>query len=163
MAKRSNIAIVISGLVLATLARAQMGGGMGHGMRGPGMMDHGMMGGSMRRHHYVMMNGIDPKYAQVRNPLPVSSENLAAGKALFEKNCSACHGVSGRGDGPAAKALDPAPADLAAAIRMPMSGDPYLYWTIAEGGAPVRSAMPSFKVNLTSDQIWKVVLYLRTL
>ena len=34
------------------------------------------------------------------------------GGLLFAENCVACHGASGRGDGPLATSLDPAPADL---------------------------------------------------
>ncbi len=34
------------------------------------------------------------------------------GKEAFARLCASCHGVEGRGDGPAAAALDPAPADL---------------------------------------------------
>ena len=37
---------------------------------------------------------------------------LPDGKALFAENCEACHGPSGRGDGPAADGLNPRPADL---------------------------------------------------
>ena len=150
-------------MLLATLASAQMGGGMGRGMGGPAMMGHGAMGGSMLRHHYVMANGIDPKYANARNPLAASNDNLLAGKTLFEQNCATCHGKSGHGDGPAASALKPAPADLSVAMRMPMSSDSYLDWTISEGGIPVGSAMPPFKASLSNEQIWKLVLYLRTL
>ncbi len=35
-----------------------------------------------------------------------------AGKALYEANCAACHGASGKGDGTAAAGLATAPADL---------------------------------------------------
>lgn len=33
-------------------------------------------------------------------------------EALFERNCATCHGVDGRGDGPAAYLLDPKPRDF---------------------------------------------------
>jgi mono/diheme cytochrome c family protein len=36
------------------------------------------------------------------------------GKALFSEYCASCHGVSGKGDGPAASALKIPPADLTA-------------------------------------------------
>ena len=40
--------------------------------------------------------------------------NLLAsqGEALFVRHCAACHGMGGRGDGPAASALSKRPADL---------------------------------------------------
>ncbi len=123
----------------------------------------GMMGGSPLRRRFVMQYGIDPKYAGFANPLPSTRANVAAGRQLYEKNCAACHGAHGLGDGPAAKALNPPPASLAGIGRMPMTSDAYLYWTIAEGGAPVGSAMPPFKAALGKDEIWKIVLFLRAL
>jgi mono/diheme cytochrome c family protein len=37
---------------------------------------------------------------------------MSAGQQYFVRYCSACHGVTGRGDGPAAPALRTPPADL---------------------------------------------------
>jgi len=34
------------------------------------------------------------------------------GAALYRRHCASCHGTSGRGDGPAAAALNPPPNDL---------------------------------------------------
>lgn len=160
MKKPVALLVTIAGVLLASVSIAQMG--MGRRM-GPGMMGHGPQGVSMLRHRYVMANGIDPKYARSRNPLAGTQENLRAGKALFERNCASCHGATGHGDGPAAKALFPAPADLTVVMRRPIASDAYLDWTISEGGVPIQSAMPPFKSTLSQDQIWTLVLYLRTL
>jgi mono/diheme cytochrome c family protein len=40
------------------------------------------------------------------------AEAVRVGHHYFVRYCSACHGVEGRGDGPAAVALQPPPADL---------------------------------------------------
>jgi mono/diheme cytochrome c family protein len=40
------------------------------------------------------------------------SEEPQGGAALYLRYCASCHGVSGRGDGPAAPALSPPPTDL---------------------------------------------------
>jgi len=40
-------------------------------------------------------------------PLPATDA-----KQMFNSYCAPCHGVSGKGDGPAAAALNPKPADL---------------------------------------------------
>lgn len=162
------VAAAAGGLLLATLASAQMGmgggmGGMGRGMGGPGMRGHGPQGVSVLRHRYVMANGLDSNYATSHNPLTANDANLQAGKVLFEQNCATCHGASGHGNGPAAKGMTPAPADLTVALRMPIASDAYLDWTISEGGLPVQSAMPSFKASLARDELWNLVLYLRTL
>jgi len=41
-----------------------------------------------------------------------SSTSPSSGKEMFMSYCAACHGKSGKGDGPAANALKQAPADL---------------------------------------------------
>jgi mono/diheme cytochrome c family protein len=38
--------------------------------------------------------------------------DAAAGKIVYEANCSSCHGTSGKGDGPVGKALNPPPRDF---------------------------------------------------
>ncbi|MBU1235605.1 MAG: cytochrome c [Gammaproteobacteria bacterium] len=160
------MAVALGGLLFTALAGAQMGGGMGPGMgqgMGRSMMGRGPEGVSIVRHRFVMANGIDKKYAGKRNPLALTDDNLRAGKALFDTNCVVCHGTSGKGDGPGAKGLNPAPADLTAAIAMPIAGNAYLDWTLSEGGVPVGSAMPPFKASLSEEDIWKLVLYLRSL
>src|SRR6266700_2336278 len=45
-------------------------------------------------------------------PQSVPGEAVRGGHHDFIRYCSACHGVEGRGDGPAASALQPPPADL---------------------------------------------------
>lgn len=50
---------------------------------------------------------VDPKML-----MEPSTELMAKGKALYETNCSTCHGVSGKGDGPAAGTMDPEPRDF---------------------------------------------------
>ena len=34
-------------------------------------------------------------------------------------------------------------------------------WTVSEGGKPFGTAMPAFKNELTQEQIWQLVAYLR--
>ena len=128
-----------------------------------GMMPGGMMNMSTLRHQFVMGHGIDPHYASKVNPLPITRENITAGQKLYEQNCAACHGPTGLGNGPAGKNLNPPPANIAASSKMPMSSDGYLYWTIAEGGVPLHTAMPPFKNTLKPNQIWKIMIFLRGL
>ena len=51
--------------------------------------------------------------AQSNRP-PAKRASAERGKALFSEYCASCHGVSGKGDGPAAPALKIPPADLTA-------------------------------------------------
>ncbi|HXZ97220.1 MAG TPA: cytochrome c [Burkholderiales bacterium] len=116
---------------------------------------------SILRHQLFMQHGIDPKYASLVNPLKPNAGNIKDGKRMYERNCAACHGPGGLGNGEAGKNLNPAPTDIATLSKMPMATDGYLYWTIAEGGVPVGSAMPPFKATLKDSEIWKIVIYLR--
>ena len=138
--------------------------GMMNGQNRMGMMNDGCMNMSMQRHRYVMQNGIDSSYQNKVNPYQSNSVDiLQNGKALYEKNCAACHGTSGIGDGPAGVNLTPKPANIAAFSKMPMASDAYLHWTISEGGAPIQSPMPAFKSQLSEKQIWEIITYLRRL
>jgi mono/diheme cytochrome c family protein len=80
---------------------------------------------------------------------------------LYQQQCASCHGAQGMGDGAAAKALNPSPALLAYMIQMPMAVDEYLMWSITEGGAQFGTAMPAFKGTLASEDIWKIIAYMR--
>lgn len=86
---------------------------------------------------------------------------IAAGKQTFDNVCSACHGLQGRGDGAAAAALNPKPAnftDLAFMNGMPVDCH---FYRISEGGGP-GSPMPPWR-SLGDDAIWKVLTYERSL
>lgn len=147
------VLIALPALFAATTGFGQMG-----------MMQRGgMMNMSTVRHQYARQHGIDASYARLSNPVQRTPANLAEGGRLYEQNCAVCHGATGRGDGDAGKNLNPPPANIAATTHMPMGSDPYLYWTIAEGGVPVKSAMPPYKTALKADAIWKIILYVRGL
>ena len=129
-------------------------------MRGGG---HGQMKMSRTRHHLARDNGIDAQYASEVSPLVDTDVDMAAAKVLYDSNCASCHGEGGLGDGAAGTALDPAPTNIARFAKKGMARDDYLLWTLSEGGAPVKSAMPAFKNVLTRDEIWQVIAYLRQL
>lgn len=99
-----------------------------------------------------------PERASKRsNPVPTSPAVLTKGKAIYLKHCDSCHGTSGDGDGPKAKDLSKKPAALASGIKGQSDGA--LFWKITEGKKP----MPSFDTDLSPDQVWQVIDYLRTL
>jgi mono/diheme cytochrome c family protein len=98
-------------------------------------------------------------------PLRATPALLALGKRLYAKQCSACHGANGRGDGEAAYLLYPKPRDLVSAQyrlvstweRVPTGED--LYRTISRGMPG--SAMPSWG-HLSEAERWGLVHYIRT-
>lgn len=127
-----------------------------------GMMGGGMSGISLPRHHAVMHNGVPAPYTNLVSPLPKTRATVERGRAVYEKNCTSCHGEAGAGDGPAARALVPHPAYLALLSQMPIAQwDSFMYWTVAEGGKPVGSAMPAFKATLSKDDTWAVIAYIQ--
>ena len=93
------------------------------------------------------------------NPSPLTQESVAMGRATYDTSCATCHGDQGRGDGPAGVALNPPPAYLA--IHVPLHTDSELYGFIANGieGTPMVAQLG----NLTSDEIWHLVNYIRTI
>ncbi len=155
--KSISIIALAAGMLLSTTI------GVAQPMGGPMMRGGGMMGNASPRRFYVMHNGIPPQFRGMTNPLPATADNIAAGKQLFAAQCAACHGSNGRGNGPAAAQLNPPPSDLTFAVHTPIASDAYLYWTLAEGGKPVGSAMPTFINSLAPDDAWKIILYLRQL
>ena len=92
---------------------------------------------------------------------------LIEGRALYATNCSPCHGASGNGDGQLAHGFDLRPIDFTNSGTLETLVDGYVLWRIAEGGAglpveatPWRSSMPSWKEQLSRDEMWKVSLAL---
>lgn len=108
------------------------------------------------------LNGVPKEYWDLKNPLTATDENLGDGKALYEAFCVRCHGVHGLADGPDSDKFNPPPAALGYTINMPVSTDPFLYWSIFEGGHEFGTAMPEFDRQFEPDEIWKIILYLRS-
>lgn len=117
--------------------------------------------GPMPRHHLVAIWGIPEPYTDMTNPLPRRHETLQRGLAIYTQHCASCHGKRGAGDGEAGKDLEPAPGNLVWLSDVPeKKWDPYIYWTTAEGGAMLGTAMPAYKDTLSSDDIWAVAAYI---
>jgi mono/diheme cytochrome c family protein len=96
----------------------------------------------------VQLASGDPAY------LPVSS---STGEQIYKNQCVACHGKKGKGDGPAAVALNPRPSNLTDAGRMQELTDDELRKVIAEG----TGSMPGFESILKPDELEAVLEYIR--
>lgn len=123
----------------------------------------GIMGHNMGRHMQGMMQYVPKPYNGMKNALPAAPEVIAIGARLYKTNCSACHGSSGRGDGPAGQTLSPRPSDLVHLMQMPLAQDDYLFWAISDGGKRFDTAMPAFNEVLDEQARWQIIHYLRTL
>ncbi len=96
----------------------------------------------------------------VRTQSPLSSDgegNIGNGKTVYEKNCVACHGTEGKGDGPLGKVLVPSAGDLTAAGN---TSDQELL-EIIQNGRP-GTAMPAWKGGLSSQEMQDVLTYIRS-
>ena len=103
--------------------------------------------------------------AEPSPPAP-SPKLVALGKQIYSKQCVACHGPQGLGDGEAAYLLYPKPRNFVAANyrlvstweRVPTDQD--LFNTVTRGMPG--SAMPSWG-HLPEEQRWALVYYLKSL
>ena len=99
---------------------------------------------------------------KIVEPLPATPPSLARGAVVFREQCAACHGESGRGDGPKAKKLEgPPPANLTDHAVM---GDMPLIeiFRRISVGTP-GTAMPEFAEDLSAEDRWAVASYVAAL
>ena len=92
-----------------------------------------------------------------KNPLPADKKVIDQGENVAKVNCSTCHGPKGKGDGAAAAALNPKPADWTSS-RVQNETDGELFWKISNGRGP----MPPWK-HLPENDRWAVIRYIRSL
>jgi mono/diheme cytochrome c family protein len=89
----------------------------------------------------------------------------ASGAQLYAKWCAACHGATGKGDGPNAANLPVKPAVHSSREAMSARPDDSLFDTIASGGAVMNRSprMPPFGGTLHAAEIRELVRHIRTL
>jgi len=92
-----------------------------------------------------------------KNPLPADKKVIEQGEKAAKINCVSCHGAKGKGDGVAAAALTPKPADWTSA-RVQSETEGELFWKISNGRGP----MPPWK-HLPENERWAIVQYIRSL
>lgn len=117
-----------------------------------------IMGSALLAAHGAKPWPVPEKVRKRPNPVAASEESLRRGAALYQSNCLVCHGVAGRGDGPWVEKLLTRPADLADRHMMSEMTDGEIFWKISKG----RDEMPRFEKQLTEEQRWHLVNYLRT-
>ncbi|HEY2901876.1 MAG TPA: cytochrome c [Polyangia bacterium] len=90
-------------------------------------------------------------------PLPVNAKLLALGRKRFDITCATCHGPLGDGDSIVARqmALRPPPSLHKYSDRAPG----YIYEVISKGFG----LMASYAAELTIEERWAVVAYVRAL
>jgi high-affinity iron transporter len=91
---------------------------------------------------------------------PARAPDMAIARSLYTARCAACHGPQGRGDGPAAKGMEPAPTNFHERERMERRSAYSLYSSITLGvqGTP----MVAF-AELTDEQRWGLAFHVASL
>jgi mono/diheme cytochrome c family protein len=91
------------------------------------------------------------------NPFESNEENIAKAMPLYKRLCRSCHGRLGDGQGVEAEDLESVTTDFTDPSFLEQT-DGSMYWKIAEG----RNDMESFKEKLNEEEIWLLVLYIKT-
>ncbi|MFQ5869398.1 MAG: c-type cytochrome [Candidatus Zixiibacteriota bacterium] len=87
------------------------------------------------------------------------------GRKLYLTYCSTCHGREGDGKGEAAEFLERKPTSHTDSQRMSKKTDEELYNIISRGGEAAHKSktMPPWTTTLSTQQIWDLVAFIRTL
>jgi mono/diheme cytochrome c family protein len=94
--------------------------------------------------------------AQLKNPTPFTAESINDGKAMFKELCSHCHGDNAEGLKPEETGLEKNTGNLHKRLKSHSDGD--FFWKIQNG----KDEMPSFSKELTENQIWDIINYIRS-
>jgi cytochrome c oxidase cbb3-type subunit 3 len=100
--------------------------------------------------------GGNPEAAKIKNPVAASADSTAAGKRVYTRMCSRCHGPEGKGDGTAATAPVP---DLTDAKWDYGGSDGEIFAVVHDG---VSADMDGYAARLSDTDIWNVVNYVRS-
>jgi len=87
-------------------------------------------------------------------------ERQATGEALYAKNCAACHGETGGGDGPGGRYQEEPSTDFTDARTMAGGSSEIYYAKTRRGG--MGTGMPSWDTIFAKEETWSIVDYLWT-
>lgn len=98
-------------------------------------------------------------------PAFVLGGDVAKGKEKYATVCASCHGPEGKGDGAAAKALNPQPANFTDPANAARLTDEWVYKMIRDGGAANGKSplMVAWKNSFKDDEIRNMAAYVRSL
>jgi len=106
---------------------------------------------------HALTAALAERYQVDLDQVPASAPSLARGAQVYQRDCAGCHGLGGRGDGPAGLGLTPPPSSLTDGVRL-VSVSPLDFFrriTIGVAG----TAMPAFETRLSTDDRWAAAAY----
>ncbi|HEY3318559.1 MAG TPA: cbb3-type cytochrome c oxidase subunit II [Coriobacteriia bacterium] len=112
----------------------------------------------------INLNHVDRGYWLMSNPMPVTTENLIRGRVIFQERCIGCHGQGGGAVSKACGFMSPMPIHFDS-VNDAIGGNDVspgdYYYRVLRGING--TAMENFGTRLRVDDIWKVVLFLKTI
>jgi mono/diheme cytochrome c family protein len=107
---------------------------------------------------FFARSGALPKAPALGRADPANTAQVSVGQAIYASRCAACHGASQQGA---------AAPELGATSQSWQLGDEWLFKVIGEGGLAVAptgaaSGMPAFGGQLSDDQIWAVIAFIKS-
>jgi len=93
--------------------------------------------------------------AEVKNPIVLDVESARQGKLIYLENCTDCHGKNIEGMKAEKVGLEMDTPNLKKRLKTHTDGD--FFWKINEG----KGDMPAFKDELSDEQIWNIINYIR--
>jgi mono/diheme cytochrome c family protein len=100
---------------------------------------------------------VPAQFKTMQNPVKSDDASIKAGSALYIKNCAACHGKTGLGDGPKGKGLKMLPTNFTKAEFQTQTDGAHFYKT--KSG---RGEMPKYEGKIDDTGIWQLINYIRT-
>lgn len=105
-------------------------------------------------------------YLSKENPYdPEDFDKKIAKKAkrLYKSKCKKCHGTNGDGKGTAAADMVLKPTAFNAPGYLEEKSDGQLFWITEKGsqGTEMKAFGPGSDVNLSEDEIWRIITHIR--
>lgn len=107
------------------------------------------------------------EFLAMENPYDVDDVDddfLKSSKKIYKRKCKQCHGSDGDGQGSAAEYLSTRPTAFTEFGYFEERSDGQLYWIVLQGseGTEMAAFGPGTDANLSEDDVWKLVTYLRS-
>lgn len=102
----------------------------------------------------------NPEAAKMKNPVASTPESVGAGRKLFLRYCSTCHGANAEGG--AGNDISPPAPDLTDAMWEHGSTDGEIFYTI-KNGVPPELNMAPWEDQIKDPDIWNLVNFVRSM